>query len=165
MGAEGGKQDLWLNRINVWIAILGGVVALVVGAYNLRHILFSDSGPGDIAALVRTESGSPVARVRVELLTSQNALVGTSETGRDGRYVRKDLEAGSYIVKVAKSGFEPQVATVNVASKKTTDVELVLRPQSSDQASGSPIRSAIEEVGASWLKNLGKPKTGAGTEK
>lgn len=163
--AEGNKQDLWLNRLNIWIAILGGAVALIIGAYNLRQTFFSDSGPGDISALVRTDSGGPVSRARVQLLTSQNALVGTSETGRDGRYVKKGLEAGSYILKVTKSGFEPQVATVSVASKKTTDLELVLRSQTSAQAPGSPIRSAIEEAGASFLKNLTKPKTGAETQK
>lgn len=163
--AEGSKQDLWLSRLNIWIAILGGAVALIIGAYNLRQTFFSDSGPGDISALVRADSGGPVSRARVELLTSQNALVGTSETGRDGRYLKKGLETGSYILKVTKSGFDPQVATVSVASKKTTDLELVLRSQTSAQAPGSPIRSAIEEAGASFLKNLTKPKTGAETQK
>lgn len=62
MSTEGTKHDLWLSRINVWIAILGGFVALIIGAYNLRQMFFPDSGPGDISLLVRAESGSPVAR-------------------------------------------------------------------------------------------------------
>jgi len=105
----------------------------------------------------------------VELLTSQNVLLGTSETDRDGRFVKKDLEPGSYILKVSRAAFEPQVAKVNVASKKTTDLELVLRLRSRAQAPPSPqaasasqpqgnaIRSAIEETGAACIKNLGKP--------
>jgi hypothetical protein len=104
----------------------------------------------------------------VELLTSQNVLLVTSETDRDGRYVKKDLEPGSYILKVSRAALEPQVAKVSVASKKTTDLELVLRFRSRAQAPTSPqaastsqpqgdaIRSALEETGAAWIKDLGK---------
>ena len=164
MGAAETRHDLWLKRINTWIGILGGSVASVVGAYN-----FFPSAPGDIAAVVREQGGAPVPRAHVELLNSQNVLLGTSETDRRGRYIKKDLEPGSYILEVSRAAFEPQIAKVNVASKKTTDLELVLRfrtraqappsPQaaSTSQAQGNAIRSALEETGAAWIKNLGKP--------
>ena len=167
MGVEETKHDLWLKRVNTWIAIVGSSVASIVGVYNF-HPSFFDAGPGDISAFVRAQSGAPVSRAHVELLTSQNVLLGASETDRDGRFIKKDLEAGSYILKVTKGGFEPQVTTVSVASKKTTDLELVLTSRSraqaqgnsqaagSSQTPGSPIRSALEEAGASWIKNLGK---------
>jgi hypothetical protein len=165
--AEETRHDLWLKRINTWIAILGGSVASVAGAYNF-YPSFLPAAPGDISAVVRAQGGAPVSRAHVELLTSQNVLLGTSETDRDGRYVKKELEPGSYIVKVSRGGFESQIATVNVASKKTTDLELVLRSRSRTQAPASPqaaaipqaqgtaIRSALEETGASWIKSFGK---------
>jgi hypothetical protein len=167
MGAEQTRHDLWLKRINTWIGILGGSVASVAGAYNFLPAVFP-SAPGDIAAVVRQHSGAPVPRAQVELLTAENVLVGTSETDRSGRYIKKDLEPGSYILKVSRAAFEPQVAKVSVASKKTTDLELVLNsrsrsqaptspdPASTAQAQGSAIRSALEETGAAWIKNLGK---------
>jgi hypothetical protein len=167
MGAEETRHDLWLKRINTWIGILGGSVASIAGAYNFLPSFFP-AAPGDIAAIVREQGGAVVPRAQVELLTSQNVLLGTSETDRDGRYVKKDLEPGSYILKVSRAAFEPQVAKVSVASKKTTDLELVLRlrsraqappsPQaaSASQAQGNAIRSALEETGAAWIKNLGK---------
>ena len=157
------RHDLWAKRINTWIGILGGSVAFVVGAHN-----FLPPDPGEIAAVVREQGGAPVPHAHVELLTSQNVLLGASETDRSGRYAKKDLEPGSYILKVSRAAFEPQVAKVSVASKKTTDLELVLRfrsraqappsPQaaSTSQAQGNTIRSAIEETGATWIKNLGK---------
>ena len=163
MDAAETRHDLWLKRINTWIGILGGSVASVVGAYN-----FFPSAPGDIAAVVREQDGAPVPRAHVELLTSQNVLLGTSQTDRQGRYVKKDLEPGSYVLKVSRVAFEPEVATVSVTSKKTTDVELVLisrsRAQASTRAQASStspaprdaIRSALEETGASWIKNFGK---------
>jgi hypothetical protein len=166
MGEET-RHDLWLKRVNTWIAILGGSVASVAGAYNFYPNFFP-AAPGDISAVVRAEGGSPVSRAHVELLTSQNVLLSASETDRNGRYVKKDLEPGSYILKVSRGGFEPEVATLNVASKKTTDLDLVLRsrsrtqapaspqPVASPQPQGSALRSALEETGASWIKSFGK---------
>jgi hypothetical protein len=182
MGAEETRHDLWLKRINTWIAILGGSVASVAGAYNFLPSFFP-AAPGGIAAVVREQGGAPVPRAHVELLSSQNVSLSTSETDRAGRYVKKDLEPGSYILKVSRAAFEPQIAKVSVASKKTTDLELVLRfrtrahappspqaastpqaqgnasPQAASipQAEGSAIRSALEETGAAWIKSLGKP--------
>lgn len=193
MGEET-RHDLWLKRVNTWIAILGGSVASLAGAYNFYPSVFP-AAPGDISAVVRSQGGTPVPRAHVELLTAQNVLLGTSETNRDGRYVKKDLEPGSYILKVSRGGFEPEVATVSVASKKTTDLELILRSRSRAQApvmaspqitaspqapvypqaaashvdsverparqggpepQGNPIRSALEEAGATWIKSLTK---------
>jgi hypothetical protein len=166
MGEET-RHDLWLKRINTWIAIVGGSIASVAGTYNFLPSFFPPA-PGDIAAIVREQDGAPVARAHVELLTSENVLLGTSQTDRNGRYVKKELEPGSYILKVSRKAFEPQVAKVSVASKKTADLEVVLRSRSRAQAPPSPqaastspaqgtaIRSALEETGAAWIKSLGK---------
>ena len=172
MGAEETRHDLWLKRINTWIAILGGSVASIAGTYNLPS--FFSPAPGQIAAVIRDQGGAPIARAHVELLSSDNVLLAASETDRNGRFIRKDLEAGSYIVKVNRAAFEPQSAKVSIASKKTTDLDLVLRsrpraqvpnspqlnsPQTRaiSQPEGSAIRSALEETGAAWIRNLGNP--------
>jgi hypothetical protein len=161
------RHDLWLKRINTWIGIFAGSVASVAGAYNFVPSFFP-AASGGIAAVVREQGGTPIPRAHVELLSSQNVLLGTSETDREGRYVKKDLEPGSYILKVSRGAFEPQLAKVSVASKKTTDLELVLRsrsrahlptsPQaaSASQPQGNAIRSALEETGAAWIKDLSK---------
>jgi hypothetical protein len=164
MGAEETKHDLWLKRINTWIGIIAASLASVGGAYS-----FMPRAPGEIAAVVREQGGAPVPRAHVELLTSENVLLGASETDRRGHYVKKDLEPGSYILKVSRAAFEPQVAKVSVTSKKTTDLEFVMRSRSHAQARTNPlaastslaqdnaIRSAIEDPGAAWIKSLGKP--------
>jgi hypothetical protein len=164
MGAEETRHDLWLKRLNTWIGIIAASLASVGGAYS-----FMPRAPGEIAAVVREQGGAPVARAHVELLTSENVLLGASDTDRRGRYVKKDLEPGSYILKVSRAAFEPQVAKVSVASKKTTDLEFVMRSRSHAQAptdlqaastslvQGNAIRSAIEDSGAAWIKSLGQP--------
>ena len=145
-----------------------------------RHVQFSPlffsacSGPH--RGCVREQGGSPVARAHVEILTSENVLLAASETDRNGRFIKKDLEAGSYIVNVSRKAFEPQTAKVSIASKKTTDLDLVLRsrsraevpnnpqptaisqPEATSQPEGSAIRSALEETGAAWIKNLSNPR-------
>ena len=168
MGAEETRHDLWLKRINTWIAIVGGSVASVAGTYNFLPSFFP-AAPGHIAAIVREQGGAPVPRAHVELLSSENVLLGTSETDRAGRYIKKDLQAGSYTLKVSRAAFEPQVAKVSVVSKETTDLEMVLTSRSRAQtvmsskaantspAQGSAIRSALEETGAAWIKTLSKP--------
>jgi hypothetical protein len=172
MGAEETKHDLWLKRINTWIAILGGSIASVAGTYNFLPSFFP-AAPGHIAAVVREQGGTPVPRAHVELLSPDNVLLAASETDRNGRFIKKDLEAGSYIVKVSRPAFEPQTAKVSIASKKTTDLDLVLKsrphaqapkspqphslqpqPRAISQPEGSAIRSALEETGAAWIKNL-----------
>ncbi len=164
MGAEEARHDLWLKRLNTWIGIIAASLASVGGAYS-----FMPRAPGEIAAVVREQGGGPLPRAHVELLTSENVLLGASETDRRGRYVKKDLEPGSYILKVSRAAFEPQVAKVSVASKKTTELEFVMRSRSHAQAptdlqaastslvQGNAIRSAIEDTGAAWIKSLGQP--------
>jgi carboxypeptidase family protein len=165
MGVEETRHDLWMKRIHTWIGILGGSIASLAAAYNFVPF-FVAAAPGDIAAVVREQSGSPVTRARVELLTSQNLLLSTSETDRNGRYVKKDLPPGSYILKVRRGSLEPQVAVVNVTSKNTTDLDLILKNPRHVQAAtiphaastsltqGNTIRSALEETGAAWVKSL-----------
>ena len=153
-------------------------VASVAGTYNFLPSFFPPA-PGHIAAVVREQGGTPVPRAHVELLSPDNVLLAASETDRNGRFIKKDLEAGSYIVKVSRAAFEPQTAKVSIASKKTTDLDLVLRsrprpqaantrfdsrpaesapqPKAISQSEGSAIRSALEETGAAWIKNLSNP--------
>jgi len=168
MGVEETRHDLWMKRIHTWIGILGGSIASVAAAYNFLPS-FVPTAPGQIAAVVREQSGAPISRAHVELLSSQNILLGTSETDRNGRYLKKDLQPGSYILKVRRGTLEPQVAMVSVTSKNTTDLDLVLKNRSHAQAptipqpvspsldQGKAIRSALAETGAAWVKSLAAP--------
>jgi hypothetical protein len=127
--AEETRHDLWLKRINTWIGILGGSFASVVGAYN-----FSVCSGRHRSCRPRARWGTCFACAR-GAFDLTNVLLGTSETDRSGRCVKKDLEPGSYVLKVSRVAFEPEVATVSVASKKTTDLELILKSRRRAQAS------------------------------
>ena len=159
MAVEETKHDLLLKRIQITVAILAGLATLTLGIYNVKKNIFSENGPGQITALVTSDRGGSIASARVEIFNSQNALVSSSTTQSDGSYSKKDLDSGSYSLRVSATDFEPQVLAVRVLSKKTADFQIVLRTFSPIlQDKPSPVRSALEEVGASWIKNLGKPK-------
>ena len=86
MGVEETKHDLMLKRINIALAIVGGVCAVAVGVYNVKKAYFTKNVP------------------------------------------------------------EP--APMKVASQAPP--------------AENPLRSAVEDVGASWIRKLGKAKTDTG---
>ena len=45
MGAEETKHDLLLKRINITVAIVGGLLAVAVGVYNVRKSYFEKPAP------------------------------------------------------------------------------------------------------------------------
>ncbi len=150
------KHDLYLKRIQVILAILGALAAVIIGFYNIKKNVFVDNSPGTLALSVRSDQGQSVASAHLELYDSQNAVVASSETSSDGSYTNKELAAGSYILKISSNGYEPQAATIKIDPKKTTHLELILRSLGTPKAAGSPIKSALEDVSATWIKKLGK---------
>ncbi len=154
--AEETKHDLYLKRIQVILAILGGLAAVIIGFYNIRKNVFTDNTPGILAVSVRSDQGRSIAAAHIELYDSQNAVVASSETSGNGSYTDQDIVPGSYLLKITSSGYEPQAATIKIDPKKTTHLDLVLRSFGNTQSPGSPIKSALEDVGATWIKKFGK---------
>ena len=146
------KHEVFLKRAQLVIAVLVGVVTLIVGVYNAKRTLFSKSGPGQISMAVRTDKGQAVGQAAVQILNLQGGVVATAETGSDGKYVKKGLQSGNYTVKVNKNGYQPEMLVVSVDPSQMAEVNLELKP------TASPMRSAVEEVGASWIKDLGAPR-------
>ena len=155
MSIEGSRSDTALKRAQLILAVGVGVVTLIVGGYNAKNVLFSKPvRPGNLAVtVVSAEQNQPVAGAAVELYTAQNAAVATAQTDTQGEYHQQGLAAGAYNLKVTHGGFEPAFLPVSIESDKVSTFRLSLR------AIGSPVRAAIEDVGASWIKRLGTPKT------
>ncbi len=150
--AEETKHEIFLKRAQLVIAVMVGVVTLILGLYNAKKTFFSKTGPGGISLEVSADQGRKASYAAVQILKVQGGIVVNSQTSTDGTYVKKDLEPGNYTVKVSKEGFQPEMLVVAVEPSRTAEVNLQLKPSS------SPIRSAVEEVGASWIKDLGAKK-------
>ena len=167
MAVEETKHDLFLKRAQVTVAILAGIATLIIGVYNVKKTVFSGpAGPGGIQAVIQNEEARPVAGAYTELLNSANVLVTASNTDASGTFSKEGFDAGNYVLKVSARGYEPQIVTVQVASKKTAHVEIMLRSISGPaQSKPDTIRSAVEEAGASWIKRLASGSTAADEKK
>ena len=97
MAAEETKRDLFLKRMQVTIAILGGIAALILGVYNINKNIFNKEEPMKPTTIVVQQAPQP-------------------------------------------------------------------SPQTQAPAPGAQIGSALDEVGASWIKKLGKIKSQSGTD-
>ncbi len=55
------KHDLYLKRVQIIVAILGGLAALTLGIYNVKKDIFSKKEPEKPpAAVVQKSEGSPI---------------------------------------------------------------------------------------------------------
>jgi hypothetical protein len=161
MAVEETKHDLLLKRAQITIGILAALTTLIIGAYNVKKTLFAPTGPGTISVRVVSVAGGGLQGAHLEFL-SGNAVVSAGEVDSQGNFSRDGFDAGEYAVKARRSGFETETVMVRVNPRKTTDVEISLRPLPSaapqQAAPGSPLRSALEEAGASWIKKIGTAK-------
>lgn len=162
--SEGTRHDLLLKRIQIIIAILASLATFIVGFYNVKKLI-EGKKTGELIVTVYSENKAVLAGATIELSNAQNVLLETAITKSDGVYFRKKLEEGTYLVKAAAIGHETSIVSVAVKGKEVSDIKLSLRVIKKDQTPTSPIQSALEEVGASWLKTLTKPKEETTTQK
>jgi hypothetical protein len=47
MGDSDSKHDKILNRVHLWVAVLGGVITIAIGAYNVKNLFFSKKTDAD----------------------------------------------------------------------------------------------------------------------
>lgn len=156
--ADESKSEKLLKRVQITLAIAGGIATVLVGWHNVKNIFFSGKNePGAIVVSVSAD-GRALGGARVELLNSSNRIVNADETNPDGRYEREGLPGGAYSIKVSKSGFEPNLVTAEVGGKRTTELNLELRRVGGGAAPRGGLQSALEEAGASWIKKTLTPK-------
>jgi hemoglobin/transferrin/lactoferrin receptor protein len=81
---------------------------------------------GRIAGTVRDAGGGAVAGAKVWLVTSQQAQIRSAETDAEGRFQFADVQAGSYELRVERTGFDTRRAPVTVSANATTDAAVTL---------------------------------------
>ncbi len=167
MAVEETKHDLFLKRTQVTVAILAGIATLILGVYNVKKSIFQENTPGQIAVSIKTDARQPLDGAYIQLFNTQNVLVNSSESSGGGRYGYQEIAPGSYILKVSREGFEPTVATAQIEAKKTTSLDIILKalpapvvvPVSAATPAASPIRSALEDAGASLVRKMAEKYT------
>ncbi len=140
-----------LHIVNLMVALIAGVISIVGGVYSLRANIFSNA-PGIVQGVVLDEKiGKPLWRAPVELLDSDNSLIGTTDTDENGRYSFKDLKKGNYTVKVSAPLHAAQTKNVKIEPKKTSAITFDLEPSPSESsASSSPETSQLRTIAAPY---------------
>ena len=94
--------------------VKGLAAALVIAlALLLASTAFSEGGIG-IGGVVVDVDGNPIPGVQVVVRDSNNAVVGTTSTGPDGRFMLP-VASGSYVVSLSKPGYVSKSLQVTVS--------------------------------------------------
>ena len=151
MSDSDSKHEQVLKRTQLIIGVLVGVISLAVGVYNFKNAYFSKKGPGKVIIRVSSEKGLAISGAALEIAKAQGGLVSSSETDSEGKFERS-LEPGNYSLKITKIKFQPESTFFTIEPGESADLNIKLK------ASYNAIQSAVEEVGASWLKQIASPK-------
>ena len=106
------------------------VIALLFGAL-LSLTVVAQSENGSIGGTVKDSAGAVVSGAAVSLVRA-HAILRTTQTGADGKFILDNVAPGSYAVVVTGSGFGKFSSATQVSSgeKKELDVELEVNPLS-----------------------------------
>lgn len=119
-----------LSRLQAIVGTLAGIISISGAAYS---VIQADRAPntGDLVAIVKTAgTQASVPDARIEVLTTDNALVTTLTPDANGR-ATQELREGVYIVRVSHSHYAADVRRVQVLPRQTVEIRASLRAGSS----------------------------------
>src|SRR5262249_40440917 len=91
-------------------------------------LIWAQTDTGTIAGISRDTSGAVVARVKIEISDAgTNAVVFTTKTDTEGRYVAPALKPSDYVLSAELQGFKKAVRKgVNLAVNQLAEVDFML---------------------------------------
>ncbi|MEP6911904.1 MAG: TonB-dependent receptor [bacterium] len=110
-------------------------VMLLITLVVPNSIPAQQSSQTSISGIIRDQNGDAVSGAEVSLVHSQ-AVLRTTLTGVDGKFVLDNVAPGTYAISVTRSGFGQYSSVVQVtpADKKELSVELEINPLSEEVA-------------------------------
>ena len=110
-------------------------IVLLLTSVVSNSISAQKASQASISGIVRDQNGDAVSGAEVSLVHSQ-AVLKTTLTGADGKFVLDNVKPGSYAIRVTRSGFGQYSSVVQVTpgDKKELSVELEINPLSEEVA-------------------------------
>jgi outer membrane receptor protein involved in Fe transport len=81
---------------------------------------------GGVTGVVTDTNGAVVSRAKVAIITSQQALLGMTQTDANGHFQFADVPAGDYVLLVSRPDFSRRRMAVEVAAGETANVQVSL---------------------------------------
>ncbi|HEY3447267.1 MAG TPA: carboxypeptidase regulatory-like domain-containing protein [Myxococcales bacterium] len=139
-------------------------VTLESGGKDVLDVALDLTAGGEIAGLVRSEDGSPIANARLWTWNRQGLPRVDTETDAAGAYRLAALPKGSYLVAAAADHFQTKEDRLaDVAPGRTATLDWVLKPASPlagvvVDEEGRPVEGAeigVSEITANQIVHLG----------
>lgn len=125
-----------------------------------RHSLTVNLEPrqGRLSGQVVDHLGLPVAGAVVTAWRPDRGAAGRAQTGAEGTFVLRNLQAGRHVVQVEATGFQPQSVSVEVLAGRNNRADITLSPAQGtvsgsvvDAGSGRAVTGArVELVRDGW---------------
>jgi hemoglobin/transferrin/lactoferrin receptor protein len=120
-------------KISKRLATASSPMIAILFTIVLSASVVAQSSTGSVSGTVKDAAGAAVSGAEVLLVHSQ-AVVRTTRTGADGKFVFDNIAPGTYAINVAHSGFGQYSSVVKVTSgdKKELSLELEVNPLSEE---------------------------------
>jgi hemoglobin/transferrin/lactoferrin receptor protein len=119
-----------IGMTKTYIKFAGALVltlsALVITFLAAAAVLAQQS-QGNIAGAVKDQNGAAVVGAAVSLLHSQQAVLRNTVTDGSGNFSFDNIPPGSYEIRINQPGFDTRRVSAQVASNKTTRIEVILQ--------------------------------------
>jgi hemoglobin/transferrin/lactoferrin receptor protein len=118
-------------RISKTLATTSSLLSAILLTAFLSATVVAQSSTGSVSGTVKDTAGAAVSGAEVSLVHAQ-AVLRTTVTGADGKFVFDNVAPGAYAITVAESGFGQYSSVVRVTpgGKKELSVELEVNPLS-----------------------------------
>lgn len=140
-----------LSKVQTVVGLMTGMVSICGALLAVPSYFAPPPEKGRLIAVVEdAKTGDALSAAKVEILTTQNAVLTTISPNFLGN-ARINLEAGRYRVRVSHAKFATEVRQVHVVRGETTEVRVQLR-----SGAGAPLRQAgqILEGGVGAVRRL-----------
>jgi hemoglobin/transferrin/lactoferrin receptor protein len=118
-----GMTKPYIKLARVFVSTLSALVITFLAA----TAVLTQQSQGNIAGVVKDQNGAAVVDAAVSLLHSQQAVLRNTVTDSSGNFSLDNVPAGSYEIRINQGGFDTRRVSAQVASNKTTRMEVVLQ--------------------------------------
>jgi|SRR5215510_1777753 len=140
------RLNINLSRFQTVVGLAAGIISISGALLALPNYFKPAVGKGDlVAVVVDAKTEKAVSNATVEILTLNNAVVTTLNSGFFGK-TNSTLDEGQYRIRIKHPKFGAEVRHVQIMSGQTSEIRVQLH-------SGPQLREAISD-GVNAFKRL-----------